>query len=56
MATGSGDKLARGAARATFPSLSHVSDKKWADAFGTDTGPKPNIPKPANKTRKRKSA
>lgn len=51
MGVGAGDKLARGAAKAVFPSSSHVSDEKWAQAFG----PKSNV-KPATKTRKRKSA
>lgn len=36
MGLGSGDKLARGAVRATFgPSSAAVSDEKWREAFGT---------------------
>jgi hypothetical protein len=33
MGNGAGDKLARGMAKAQFPSSSGVSDKKWSDAF-----------------------
>jgi hypothetical protein len=33
---GSGDKLARGAASATFPSMSHISQMRWNDIFGED--------------------
>lgn len=29
-----GDLLASGGSRAVFPSLSHVSDSKWEQAFG----------------------
>jgi hypothetical protein len=38
---GGGDQLARGAVRATWgPNV--VSQQKWDDIFGTDSGPKPN--------------
>lgn len=38
MAVGSGDKLARGAAKAQFPSCSHVTQEKW-DAIFSDYTP-----------------
>ena len=38
---GGGDQLARGAVRATFRSP-NVSQEKWDDIFGEDSGPKQN--------------
>jgi hypothetical protein len=49
---GFGDRLARGAKSANFPSMSHVSQAKWNDIFGE----RPlNVAKPAKKTNGRKS-
>jgi hypothetical protein len=53
---GSGDRLARGAIKATW-GVNNVSQSKWDLAFGEDSGPKPNISgsdtdsKPARATR-----
>ena len=33
---GNGDRLARGAASASFGSMSHIDQKKWDDIFGPD--------------------
>lgn len=39
---GGGDQLARGCPRATW-GPNNVSQQKWDDIFGADSGPKPNI-------------
>lgn len=39
---GGGDILARGGVRATW-GVNNVSQQKWDDIFGADSGPKPNI-------------
>lgn len=44
MGAGYGDRLARGGAKASFGSMTHVSDDKWRKAFG----------KPAPKKKKAK--
>lgn len=53
---GAGDKLARGLPRATFNGPD-VSQDRWNEIFGADSGPKPNVAPPESevkKTRKKK--
>lgn len=50
---GGGDQLARGAVRATFRGPD-VSQQKWDDIFGKDSGPKPNIAEKKPKKSKKK--
>ena len=53
MGNGAGDKLASGAHKAAFPpSGGNVSQKKWDNIFGENTGPKQNILK-SKKTRRK---
>ena len=50
---GSGDRLARGSHKAAFPPAGgSVSQKKWDEIFGENTGPKQNILK-SKKTRRK---
>lgn len=39
---GGGDRLARGAVRVDFRASDNVSQEKWNDIFGADSGPKKN--------------
>ena len=47
--TGAGDKLARGAASAQFPSATKVSDEKWKEMFGEESLRKLNMMKEADR-------
>jgi hypothetical protein len=47
-----GDVLARGGTRCTFRSP-NVSQQRWNEIFGEDSGPKPNVaPKKKKKVKK----